>query len=211
MDRRFKYLWDRQVVYRRDPITDKPDIDNNQYMFFKDGTYQAYDLFKSKAKITTYRSLKWHMLVLWYLNPDWERADAEDIARYLTYKPNGFTTFNINKWNLERLINDISKYDLEVPPKNKIRKVIFKMGCGLEKSEKLSIVGTLIGRLNGVKKEDIYSTMLLLNDSDQKITIAKLAKILKVTPRTIHRHMCNELKQVKEELNDENKCGNTTS
>ena len=203
MDRRFKYLWDRQVVYRRDPITDKPDIDNNQYMFFKNGTYQAYDLFKSKAKITTYRSLKWHMLALWYLNPDWEREDAEDIARYLTYKPNGFTTFNINKWNLERLINDISKYDLEVPPKNKIRKVIFKMGCGLEKSEKLSIVGTLIGRLNGVKKEDIYSAMLLLNDGDQKITIAKLAKILNVTPRTIHRHMCDELKQVKEELNEE--------
>ena len=203
MDRRFKYLWDRQVVYKRDPITDKPDIDNNQYMFFKNGTYQAYDLFKSKAKITTYRSLKWHMLALWYLNPDWEREDAEDIARYLTYKPNGFTTFNINKWNLERLINDISKYDLEVPPKNKIRKVIFKMGCGLEKSEKLSIVGTLIGRLNGVKKEDIYSAMLLLNDGDQKITIAKLAKILNVTPRTIHRHMCDELKQVKEELNEE--------
>ena len=203
MDRRFKYLWDRQVVYRRDPITDKPDIDNNQYMFFKDGTYQAYDLFKSKAKITTYRSLKWHMLVLWYLNPDWEREDAEDIARYLTYKPNGFTTFNINKWNLERLVNDISKYDLETPPKNKIRKVIFKMGCGLEKSEKLSIVGTLIGRLNGVKKEDIYSTMLLLNDGDQKITIAKLAKILEVTPRTIHRHMCDELKKVKNELNEE--------
>ena len=203
MDRRFKYLWDRQVVYRRDPITDKPDIDNNQYMFFKDGTYQAYDLFKSKAKITTYRSLKWHMLVLWYLNPDWKHEDAEDIARYLTYKPNGFTTFNINKWNLERLVNDISKYDLETPPKNKIRKVIFKMGCGLEKSEKLSIVGTLIGRLNGVKKEDIYSTMLLLNDGDQKITIAKLAKILEVTPRTIHRHMCDELKKVKNELNEE--------
>jgi len=203
MDRRFKYLWDRQVVYRRDPITDKPDIDNNQYMFFKDGTYQAYDLFKSKAKITTYRSLKWHMLVLWYLNPDWKHEDAKDIAKYLTYKPNGFTTFNINKWNLERLVNDISKYDLETPPKNKIRKVIFKMGCGLEKSEKLSIVGTLIGRLNGVKKEDIYSTMLLLNDGDQKITIAKLAKILEVTPRTIHRHMCEELKQVKNELNEE--------
>ena len=203
MDRRFKYLWDRQVVYRRDPITDIPDEETNQYMFYKNGTYQAYDLFKSKAKITTYRSLKWHMLVLWYLNPDWKHEDAEDIARYLTYKPNGFTTFNINKWNLERLVNDISKYDLETPPKNKIRKVIFKMGCGLEKSEKLSIVGTLIGRLNGVKKEDIYSTMLLLNDGDQKITIAKLAKILNVTPRTIHRHMCEELKQVKNELNEE--------
>ena len=203
MDRKFKYLWDRQVVYRRNPITDIPDIETNQYMFFKDGTYQAYDLFKSKAKITTYRSLYWHMMVLWHLNPEWEDTDAMQIATYLTHKPNGFITFHINKWNIARLVYEVSCLDLEEPPRNKLRKVIFKMGCGLTKSEKLSIVGKLIGRLNGVKKEDIYSTMLLLNDSDQKITIAKLAKTLEVTPRTIHRHMCDELKQIKKELNEE--------
>ena len=203
MDRKFKYLWDRQVVYRRDPTTDIPDVDTEQYMFFKDGTYQAYDLFKSKAKITTYRSLYWHMMVLWYLNPEWEDEDAMQIATYLTHKPNGFITFHINKWNIARLVNEVGCLDLEEPPRNKLRKVIFKMGCGLTKSQKLSIVGKLIGRLNGVKKEDIYGTMLLLNDSDQKITIARLAKILEVTPRTIHRHMCDELKQIKKELNEE--------
>ena len=80
---------------------------------------------------------------------------------------------------------------------------MFKPNCGLTKSEKLSIVGKLIGRLNGIKKEDIYDSMLLLNDSDEKITIAKLAKSLKCTPRTIHRHMCNKLKQEKENLNNE--------
>ena len=64
-------------------------------------------------------------------------------------------------------------------------------------------MGKLIGRLRGVQKEDIYETMLLINDSDQKITISKLANSLNVTPRTIHRHMCNELKQVKNELNEE--------
>ena len=203
MDRRFKYLWDRRVVYRRDPTTDIPDVDTEQYMFFKDGTYQAYDLFKSKAKITTYRSLYWHMMVLWHLNPEWEDEDAMQIATYLTHKPNGFITFHINKWNIARLVSEVGCLDLEEPPRNKLRKVIFKMGCGLTKSEKLSIVGKLIGRLNGVKKEDIYGTMLLLNDSDQKITIARLAKILEVTPRTIHRHMCDELKQIKKELNEE--------
>ena len=203
MDRKFKYLWDRQVVYRRDPTTDIPDVDTEQYMFFKDGTYQAYDLFKSKAKITTYRSLYWHMMVLWHLNPEWEDEDAMQIATYLTHKPNGFITFHINKWNIARLVSEVGCLDLEEPPRNKLRKVIFKMGCGLTKSEKLSIVGKLIGRLNGVKKEDIYGTMLLLNDSDQKITIARLAKTLEVTPRTIHRHMCDELKQIKKELNEE--------
>ena len=202
MERRFKYLWDRQVVCRRNPTTDIPDEETDTYMFFKEGTYQCYDLFRSRAKITTYRSFKWHMLVLWYLNSNWEKNDAIDIAMYIADKMNGFTTFNMNKWNIERVVNDIYLMDLEQPPRNKLRKIVFKHNCGLTKSEKLSIVGKLIGRLNGIKKEDIYTSMLLLNDSDQKITIAKLAKSLKCTPRTIHRHLCKELKQVKEELND---------
>ena len=203
MKRRFKYLWDRQVVCRRNPTTDIPDEETDTYMFFKEGTHQCYDLFRSKAKITTYRSFKWHMLVLWYLNPDWEKDDAIDIAMYIADKMNGFTTFNMNKWNIERVINDIYLMDLEEPPRNKLRKIVFKHNCGLTKSEKLSIVGKLIGRLNGIKKEDIYTSMLLINDSDEKITIAKLAKSLKCTPRTIHRRMCSELKQVKQELNEE--------
>ena len=202
MERRFKYLWNKHVVYRRDPISDVPDEETDQYMFFKNGTYEAYDLFRSKAKITTYRSFYWHLLVLWHLNPEWENDDITDVATYLAYKPNGFVTFNINKWNIARLIKEISM-SYEEPPRNKLRKIIFKPSCGLDKSEKLSIVGKLIGRINGVNKEDIYDSMLLINDSDEKITIAKLAKNLKCTPRTIHRRMCSELKQVKEELNEE--------
>jgi len=203
MDRRFKYLWDKRVVCRRNPITDIPDEETDTYMFFKDGTYQCYDLFRSKAKITTWKSFYWHMLVLWHLNPEWEDGDAMEVATFLAFKPNGFTTFTMNKWNIARLVYEVSVLDLEEPPRNKLRKIIFKPRCGLDKSEKLSIVGKLIGRMNGIKKEDIYSSMLLINDSDEKITIAKLAKSLKCTPRTIHRRMCNELKQVKQELNEE--------
>ena len=202
MERKFEYLWNRQVVYRRDPITDIPNEKTEQYMFFKDGTYQAYDLFKSKAKITTYRSFYWHMMVLWYLNPEWEDEDAMEIAMYLADKPNGFTTFYMNKWNVARVVNDLSVIDRDEPPRNKMRKIIFKMGCGLTKSEKLSIVGKLIGRLKGVQKEDIYEAMIQTNYEGSKIIISGLAKMLNVTPRTIHRHMCDELKQVKEELNE---------
>mgnify|MGYP003648559912 CR=1 len=202
MDRRFKYLWDKQVVYRRYPITDTPDEETDTYMFYKSGTHECYDLFRSKAKITTWRSFYWHMLVLWHLNPEWEDEDAMQIATYLAWKPNGFTTFNMNKWNLSRLVNEVASLDLDTPPQNKLRKIIFKPNCGLDKSEKLKIVGKLIGRLRGVQKEDLYETMLLMNENEQKITIAKLASSLGVTPRTIHRHMCDELKQVKQELND---------
>jgi hypothetical protein len=202
MDRKFKYLWDKQVVYRRDPITDIPDEETDTYMFFKDGTYQCYDLFRSKAKITTWKSFYWHMMVLWHLNPEWEDEDAMTIATYLAYKPNGFTTFSMNKWNIARLVYEVSVLDLEEPPRNKLRKIIFKPNCGLDKTEKLKIVGKLIGRLRGVQKEDIYEAMIQTNYEGDKIIISKLAQMLNVTPRTIHRHMCEELKQVKKELND---------
>ena len=203
MERKFDYLINNRVIWRRDPVTDKPDIETDQYLFYKDGTYQCYNLFRSKAKITTYRSLKWHMLVLWHLNPDWNEQDAMDIAMYITDKENGFITFNINKWNVARLIDDLSVVDLEHPPTNKLRKIIFKWDCGLTKSEKLSIVGQLIGKMNGIDKSDIYEAMTQINYEGYKIIISRLAKMLNVTPRTIYRHMNDELKEEKERLNEE--------
>ena len=203
MERKFKYLINKRVIWRRDPITDIPDEETKQYLFYKDGTYQAYNLFRSKAKITTYRSLKWHMLTLWYLNSEWDEDEATDIAMFLTDKYNGFITFTINKWNVNRLINDLSIIDLDVQPTNKLRKIIFKWNCGLTKTEKLSIVGKLIGRMNGVKKEDLYEAMIQTNYEGSKIIISDLAKMLKVTPRTIYRHMNDDLKEEKERLNKE--------
>ena len=203
MERRFDYLIDNRVIWRRDPVTDIPDIETDKYMFYKDGTYQCYNLFRSKAKITTYRSLKWHMLVLWHLNPDLDEHQIMDIAMWITNKENGFVTFNINRWNVARLIDDLSVVDLEHPPTNKLRKIIFKWNCGLTKSEKLSIVGQLIGRMNGIDKSDIYEAMTQINYEGYKIIISKLAKMLNVTPRTIYRHMNDELKQEKRRLNEE--------
>ena len=205
MERQFKYLINRRVVWRQEPTTDIPDEETDEYMFYKEGTYQYYNLFRSKAKITTYRSFKWHMLVLWYLNPSWEKKDALDIAMYLSYKPNGFTTFTINKWNVERLVEDVYNMELDEPPRNKLRKIVFKQFTGLDKIDKLRIVGKLIGRLKGVDSTDIYEAMLQTNYKGSKITISGLAKTLNVTPRTIYRRMNKypELKQEKEILNEE--------
>ena len=203
MERKFTYLVNKRVVWRRNPITDIPDEETKEYMFYKNGTYECYDLFRSKAKITTYRSFKWHMLVLWHLNPEWEESDALSVAMYLADKDNGFTMFSMNKWNIARVIDDLSILDLEEPPKNKLRKIVFKWNCRLNKLEKLRIVGGLIGRMNGIKKEDIYDAMLYKNHCNEKITIKWLSELLKVTPRTVYRHMNDELKEEKERLNKE--------
>jgi len=46
--------------------------------------------------------------------------------------------------------------------------------------------------------------MLHINEQTEKITISKLAKALKCSPRTIHRNMGEELKKEKDKLNIDN-------
>jgi len=193
----------RRIVYTRLPITDVPTIDTSKYMYYEDGTYECYELFRSKAKITTYRSLKWHLLVLWYLNPSLDQDEFMDVAQIIADKSNGFTSFSIYPEILRKIVYEVSMLDLEEPPKNKLRKVIFKLHNGLEKVEKLSIVGALIGRSNKIHPDDIYACMIDLHDMGQKITLKRVSEILRVSLRTIHRHMPEELKREKELLNKE--------
>ena len=197
-DRNLKWLNDRYIIYRRDPITDVPTIETKQYKYYEDGTYECYHLFNSKAKITTYKSLKWHMLVLYYLNED---IDLEHVFRFIANKDNGFVTFFIKQRLLDEMIKDVIAQGGD-PPANKLRKVVFKPYSGLDLSGKLKIVGQLIGR-SSIDKEMIYQAMLDLNDWGKKITIGRIAGLLNCSTRTIHRHMCDDLKQEKQILNEE--------
>ena len=204
MSHKLKYLNDNRIVYRRNPITDKPTQENECYMFYENGTHECYELFRSKAKITTYKSLKWHLLVLWYLNPQLDQDEFMRIAEIIAYKPNDFISFNIHKDLLRKIVYEVSMLDLDEPPKNKLRKVIFKYGNMLCKEEKLRIVGELIGRTKKFDQGDVYDIMLMLNHGGWKITIARLARGLDCSTRTVHRNMTEELKREKELLNKEN-------
>ena len=202
-ERNHKYLSDHRIVYIRMPVTDKPTIDNDKYMFYEDGTYECYELFRSKAKITTYKSLKWHLLVLWYLNPQLDQDDFMKVAEVIANKDYGFISFNIHSDLLRKIVYEVSMLDLEEPPKNKLRKVIFKYNSRLSKEEKLRIVGELIGRSKRVHEDDIYQCMLDLHDVGKKIVITQLALWLECSTRTIHRNMSKELKREKELLNQQ--------
>ena len=208
-DRNLKWLNDRQVIYYRNPITDLPSESTDLYDYYAEGTFQCYNLFRSKAKITTYKSLKWHFLVLYYLNADGIEGDEvsldddmRSIFNFIANKENGFVTFFMKQKILDNMINEVLGIG-DTPPRNRIRKVIFKHNTGLTLSQKLSIVGKLIGKGKKVSEDDIYQCMLDLNHEKQKITISKLAKLLGCTTRTIHRNMGNQLKTEKELLNNE--------
>ena len=201
--RNLTYLNNNRIVYRRLPITDKPTIETNQYMFYENGTHECYELFRSSAKITTYKSLKWHLLVLWYLNPKLNPDNFIELAEYIIQKQNGFVSFNVTERLLEKVIYGVNMSDLEKPPKNKLRKVIFKPFNGLTKQQKLSIVGRLVGQSPRIYKDDIYQCMIDMHDNNKKITIKHLSELLNVSNRTIYRHMCQDLKKEKELLNQQ--------
>ena len=201
--RNLTYLNNMRLIYRQHPKTDVPTIETKEFMYFENGTHQCYELFRSSAKITTYRSLKWHLLTLWYLNPSLSPDDFQYLAEYIVHKPNGFVSFNVSERLLDKVVYEVSMSDLDRPPKNKLRKVIFKPFTGLTKEQKLSIVGQLIGQSPRICSDDIYECMIDMHDMGKKITIGRIAGLLDVSSRTVYRVMCDDLRREKELLNKE--------
>tara|TARA_R100000951_G_scaffold3796_1_gene4860 strand:+ start:337 stop:954 length:618 start_codon:yes stop_codon:yes gene_type:complete len=201
--RKLDYLIRRRIVYRRGPLTNTPSVSYSWGDFYEDGTYECYELFRSKAKITSYRSFKWHILVLWYLNPKLTYDEITELTRYIADKENNYITITLSNASVKNLIDEVFEMDLEDPPKNKLRKIIFKDNSGLTTSQKLSIVGKLIGKKKKAEASDIYETMLYIHDMNRKITINNIAKALKVSTRTVYRNITTEIKKEKILLNEE--------
>ncbi len=194
-----RYLNNNRIIYRR-YSSDIPTSSHSWGWYYADGTYGYYALFNNKASINTIRSLKWHLLTLWYLNPELDKTEFTKLAEYIIYKENGFVTFNIGNKLINKIIEDVFKQDLDTPPKNRLRKIVFKDSSGLSTIEKLQIVGQIIGQSKGIKEDDIYEAMLYIHEQST-ITIPKIASALKCTTRTIYRHMSEELKEEKQLLN----------
>ena len=200
--RKIEHLNDNRIIYRRLPVYDKPSHSFDWGYFYEDGTYEFYDLFRSKALINTYKSLRWHLRVIWHLNPQLNLEEFSKLSTFIANKDNGFTTFTMQPDKLENIIRDIDKTELEEPPNNKLRKIIFKDYTMLSMADKLKIVGKLIGKQSNIDSEQIYDSMLLLNHEGHKITIKSLANILNCSTRTVHRKMNEQLKQEKNTLNE---------
>lgn len=203
MSHNMDFLHRNRIIYKRQPISDKPTASFPWGWYYENGTHEYYALFHSKSQITSYRSLKWHLYVLLYLNPELTKEEFIKLANFISNKENGFISFTIDSNDLTNIIEKVLTYDIERPPKNKLRKVIFKDGTGLSVSDKLKITGQLIGRNKNASESDIYEIMLYLHDKGEKITVKKISEALKVTTRTIYRNLTDDLKKEKDQLNEE--------
>ena len=201
-ERNTDYLIRHKIIYRRDPITDLPSQTFDWGNFYENGTHECYNLFASRAKINTYRSLKWHLYTLWYLNPKIDVDSFTGLTRIICDNINGFVTFKVSEQLLQSMVYDVSMQDLEKPPPNKLRKIIFKDHCGLDMKQKLSIVGQMVGRKK-LSASEIYDSMLILHDYVEKINVSKISIMLGCSTRTVHRNLTNELRKEKHLLNQQ--------
>tara|TARA_R110000868_G_scaffold2992_1_gene20194 strand:+ start:3002 stop:3622 length:621 start_codon:yes stop_codon:yes gene_type:complete len=200
--RNLSYFLKHKIIYRRDPLNDQPTDSFDWGYWYEQGTYECYTLFASRAKINTYKSLKWHLYTLWYLNPQLDQDLFTSLAKIMCNKVNGFVTFDISEQLMQSMIYEVSLQDLDFAPKNKLRKIIFKDSCKLDMRQKLAIVGQMVGRKK-LSSSEIYESMLLIHDANEKITITKIAELLDCSTRTVYRNIGNELKKEKELLNQQ--------
>ena len=198
--RKLEYLNDNRIIYKRGPVNDEPTYSTEHFDYYEDGTHEHYHLFNSKSKITSYRSLTWHSLVLCYLNR-WNMDRHARIIRFICDKRNGFVTFKLAQQSIESVIQQ-TFWGGVYAPKNKARKIIFKDYCKLDFKQKMQIVGQLLGKSRAIYTEDVYECMIDLNDTGKKITWSKIAQLLDCSVRTVLRNINEELKQEKKLLNE---------
>ena len=144
----------------------------------------------------------WHLRVLWYLNPELNIDEFRSLCRLLADKVNGFVIHSFNETAIAYAVDNVYNGDLDKPPQNTSRKIIFKEYHGLTKQEQARISGKYAKLGTGIGPEDIYEEMLKLNEDKIKITINILANNLKCTKRTIHRNLDDTLRVEKTELNN---------
>ena len=201
LNRNLDYLHRKRFQYKKEPITDIPTKKYYWGSYYKDGTYQDYKLFCGNAKITTYKSLHWNVLVLRYINTDQDEDEFKKIIYFISEIKNGFLTFEVDSKYLDKCIELALSNDFSCQPKNKKKTILFKDGTGLSRKEKLQIVGGIVGRSKVIDNESIYECMLYINEDKRKITISNIAKELNCSRMSIYRNMDDELKEEKNFLN----------
>lgn len=201
-DRRMKWLEDNRVITACYPWSDKPTETYDWGWYYEDGTYQKYDLFWYSAKIGSIKSLKWHIFTLRFLNPDMDDEKFEQVVNYICDTKNNFITFDVNQKVIDNLISEALNDPLDYAPPNKLRKVIFKQTCGLDRKQKMKIVGSIIGKGNSLSESEIESVMRWLNENGHEITNGRLERELGKSVRTIQRAMTPALRELRDELNN---------
>ena len=200
-NRRIKWLWDKRIVTRRNPVNDTPTETYHWGWFYKNGTHECYELFNREHLISSYKSYVWHISVLKHIN-DMNYDEFKDACIFISNIDNGFIKISMSMDKIITMIDNVYNDNSNSCPPNKLRKVIFKVGCGLERHEKRSIVGQLIGRSNRLSSDDVYICMQYIHQTNCRVTVASLSRAIECSRPTLYKVMNDEMRDEMKRLNE---------
>jgi len=200
-NRRIKWLWDKRIATRQNPVTDKPTESYPWGWFYKNGTHECYELFNREHLISSYKSYVWHISVLKHIN-DMNYDEFKDACIFISNIDNGFTKISMSMEKIITMIDNVYNDNSNSCPPNKLRKVVFKVGCGLERHEKRRIVGQLIGRSNRLSSDDVYICMQYIHQANCRVTVASLSRDIECSRPTIYKVMNSEMREEMKRLNE---------
>ena len=202
------WLHRRRVSYKCYPYSDKPTFTNDWGWYYENGTDERYWLFAYRnAKIKTLKSLYWNLSVIYWINSIAVRkyepisnSQFKSVCDFLSRESNGFVDFFVSQQQSDKMYWGIIS-SKKKPFNNKV-KFVFRDGSGLSFKEKMSIMSGFRDKTkcdDKTIKESINKIHLL----GGKVTNKSLSLIIGCSEKTVQRNLTDELKDLKNTLNDE--------
>lgn len=205
---RLDYFHRRQISYKCYPYSDIPTEEKNWGWYYEDGTTQRYRLFPYKGmKITSKKSLYWHLLVIYWLNSSNMREyqtitenDFIDCCKYVCDYSSGFITSNLEDIDYYSVAKSILSSNRK--PYNKSVKFVFREGLGLSLSDKMKIISSYTNK-SAITESKLSDAIKKIHAKGEVVTNNLLSLELNCSKRTIQRNMNKELVELRKDLNNE--------
>lgn len=170
------------------------------YLYFPEGV-RFYRLYRTSRKINSFAELEYVAEKFIYLNPNYNLEHMKRLFVQLSDRSSGHTIRTYGKERVEYMVVSVYK-KRKIPYCPKLRKVVFNPSKRMSKSEKMKIVGQLVGTKPRLSEQDLISVIEDMAENKIKITISKIAELTDKTKHIVNQSLTKKTKYLIKELNE---------
>lgn len=170
------------------------------YLYFPEGV-RFYRLYRTSRKINSFAELEYVAEKFIHLNPDYNIEHMKRLFVQLSDRSSGHTIRTYGKDRVEYMVANVYK-KRKIPYCPKLRKVVFNPSKRMSKSEKMKIVGQLIGTKPRLSEQDLIAVIEDMAENKIKITISKIAELTDKTKHIVNQSLTKKIKYLIKELNE---------
>lgn len=162
------------------------------YVYFPEGI-PYYSLYRTKRKINSFSELEYVAEKFIHLNPEFNLQKMISLFVELSDRESGHI---IRTYSQDRVTDMVYRvYDAKKQPYvPRLRKIIFNPSKNLSRSQKMEIVGNLIGRKSSISKEDMLLILEDLYMSKERISVSKIAELTDTSRYIITKSIDDEIR-----------------